>query len=159
MLAAAVLQYAVLSQVRLLGVAPDLFVVFAVVGGLVGGRHVGASTGFAAGLAADLLMPGLPFGLSTLVFTVVGYLAGWYATASVDHSTSGDILVAGAGSVVAVLIFVFVAGLATDAAPLAGRLPLTIALMAGWSMLLAVPVRWAVRWVWRDDSQVAAWAR
>jgi rod shape-determining protein MreD len=159
MAAAAVLQFAVLSQVRVFGVAPDLFVVLTVLGGLVGGRHTGASTGFAAGLTADLLLPGFPFGLSTLVFTVVGYLAGWYATASVEHSTRGDVLVSGGGTAFAVLAFVTAARFLDDAAPLAGRLPVTVLVMALWSMVLAVPVRAAVRWIWLDDSRSAAWAR
>jgi rod shape-determining protein MreD len=159
MAGAAVLQFAVLSQLRVVGVVPDVLVLLAVLGGLVGGRHTGASTGFAAGITADLLLPGLPFGLSTLVFTVVGYLAGWYATASVDHSTRADVLVAGIGTVFAVVAFVIAARLLSDAVPLAGRLPVTLVVMALWSMLLAVPVRAALRWVWFADARNTSWAR
>lgn len=159
MVAAALVQYAVLSQLRIVGVGPDVFVLLAVLGGLVGGRQTGAATGFAAGITADLLVQGQPFGLSTLVLTVVGYLAGWYASASVDHSTRGDILVAGAGTALTMIGYVVVARFAADTVLLSGRFLPAIGITMLWSMALAVPVRGLVRWVWRDDRPATAWAR
>jgi rod shape-determining protein MreD len=159
MAAAAVVQFAVLSHLRVFGVAPDLFVLLAVLGGLVGGRRTGAATGFAAGVTADLLMSGLPFGLSALVFTVVGYAAGWYAAASVEHSVVGDVVVAAVGTALAAVLFTVAARFVAEASPLAGRLLPTAALMAIWSLLLAVPVRRALQWVWDAESKVSTWAR
>lgn len=71
-----VLHTAVLGHLRIAGVAPDLMLLMAVVGGLVGGAERGAWLGFACGLVADLVVNTTPVGLSALVFTVVGFTVG-----------------------------------------------------------------------------------
>ncbi|MDQ6640940.1 MAG: rod shape-determining protein MreD, partial [Actinomycetota bacterium] len=53
-IAAVVLQTAVLSQIAIDGVVPDLALVLVVAAALVRGPEFGAATGFLAGLAIDL---------------------------------------------------------------------------------------------------------
>jgi rod shape-determining protein MreD len=75
--AAVVLQTAVLSQVAVDGVVPDLALVLVVAAALVRGPEFGALTGFVAGLAIDLAPPADHVaGRWALALVIVGYLAG-----------------------------------------------------------------------------------
>jgi rod shape-determining protein MreD len=76
--AALVLQLSVVNRISIGGATADLLVVVAVAAGFVAGPERGAAVGFAAGLAFDLLLS-TPLGLSALVYTVVGYVAGLVA--------------------------------------------------------------------------------
>jgi rod shape-determining protein MreD len=73
--AALLVQLSVVNRIELWGVSGDVLVVVAIAGGFVAGPERGAAIGFAAGLAIDLLLS-TPLGLTALVFTVVGYVAG-----------------------------------------------------------------------------------
>lgn len=69
------LQVSVFAHLRPFGVAPDVMLVAAVIGGIVGGGEYGARNGFAAGLLLDLVIPG-PFGLAAGLYGTFGYLVG-----------------------------------------------------------------------------------
>jgi rod shape-determining protein MreD len=73
--AALLVQLSVVNRIELWGVSGDVLVVVAIAGGFVAGPERGAAIGFATGLAIDLLLS-TPLGLTALVFTVVGYVAG-----------------------------------------------------------------------------------
>lgn len=75
LLVATVLQTAVLTQFSPLGVVPDLMPALVACVGLLAGATVGASFGFAVGVAVDLILV-QTLGISALLFTTVGYLAG-----------------------------------------------------------------------------------
>lgn len=75
LLAAFVLQTALLPRLGLGGVRPDLPLVAAVLAGLAFGPREGIGTGLAAGLLQDLVA-GRFVGLFTLSLAGVGYLAG-----------------------------------------------------------------------------------
>lgn len=75
LLAATVLQTAVLTQFSPLGVVPDLMPALVACVGLLAGATIGASFGFAVGVAIDLILV-QTLGISALLFTTVGYLAG-----------------------------------------------------------------------------------
>ena len=99
----------VLTDLRIGGVMPDLMLLVAVAAGITGGPARGAGIGFASGLALDLFLRS-PFGLSALVFTLVGYGTGvahtgvlrpsWYlrSLAAVVGSAAGVLLYALAGT-------------------------------------------------------------
>jgi len=74
-LAAVVFQVAVLDQIVVLGAHADVMVLIPAAAGLVGGPERGAVVGFVTGLVADLVVS-LPFGLSALTFTVLGFGVG-----------------------------------------------------------------------------------
>ncbi len=65
-------QVSLFAHIRPFGVAPDVLVTAALVGGIVGGPDFGAKNGFAAGLIFDLVLPGA-FGLAAGVYGVFGY--------------------------------------------------------------------------------------
>ena len=74
---AVVLQTAVLGQVAVDGVAPDVALVLVIAAALVRGPEFGAWVGFLAGVLVDLAPPADHLvGRWALAFVVVGFLAG-----------------------------------------------------------------------------------
>ena len=143
----------VLADLRVYDVMPDLMLLVAVAAGITGGAARGAGIGFAAGMAVDLFLRG-PFGLSALVFTLVGYGMGaahtgvlrpsWYirSVAALLGSAAGVLLYAAAGTMLGdslinlrLVPVVVVVALANAAlAPLVVR-------VVGWSLAGEVPDR------------------
>lgn len=72
------LQVSLFAHLRPFGVAVDVMLVAALVGGVAGGGNYGARNGFAAGLLLDLVIPG-PFGLAAGIYGTFGYLAGQFS--------------------------------------------------------------------------------
>lgn len=78
LLTALLVQLTVLPLFGLPGATPDVLVVVVAALGLAGGENRGALAGFGAGLALDLVPPSYGvLGLSAVVLTVVGYVAGY----------------------------------------------------------------------------------
>ena len=73
--AAAIVQQTILDAVRIGTAHPDVLLVLPVMAGYNAGPERGATFGFAAGLVADLFVP-TTFGLSALVFALVGFGVG-----------------------------------------------------------------------------------
>lgn len=69
------LQIGLMTRLRLGDVHPEIIWLVPAAAGLIAGPGVGCMTGFFAGLWLDCLLP-TPFGLSALVGTAIGYLAG-----------------------------------------------------------------------------------
>jgi rod shape-determining protein MreD len=104
-------QEALMTSVRIGGAHPDLMLLLPIAFGLVAGSEIGAAMGFAAGLLADLFV-GTPFGLSALVYTLVGFSVGmsegdrlgggWWVTPLIASvaSAAGVVLYAGLGAAV-----------------------------------------------------------
>ena len=80
------LQVGVMTRLRFGDVHPEIIWLVPAAAGLLAGPGTGAVTGFAAGLWLDCLMP-TPFGLSALVGTIVGYLAGLLEQRGVEVGT------------------------------------------------------------------------
>jgi rod shape-determining protein MreD len=74
-LIAVALQALVVSQVTVLGLSIDLFVIFTVVAATSWGPLAGAVFGFAAGIAADVAYRA-PLGMRSLVYVLIGYSLG-----------------------------------------------------------------------------------
>ena len=74
-LTAIVLQSTVFSQMRLLGIRPELLYLVTIVIALHEGPNEGALVGFVAGLSQDLLLD-QPKGITALTLTLLGYAVG-----------------------------------------------------------------------------------
>lgn len=70
-----VIQHSVLESVQFFGVHLDLPLLLVICAGFSEGREGGAVIGFAVGLLTDGFLL-TPFGLSALVYSLVGYIAG-----------------------------------------------------------------------------------
>jgi rod shape-determining protein MreD len=78
-LIAMALQVLLVSQVTVLGLSIDLFVIFTVLVASSWGPLAGAVFGFAAGIAADTAYRA-PLGMRSLVYVLVGYVLGVLAS-------------------------------------------------------------------------------
>lgn len=68
-------QWTVGIDIRVAGVHPDFMALLPIAAGMASGPTEGAVVGFVAGMAVDLLLP-TPFGLSALVWCLVGFSVG-----------------------------------------------------------------------------------
>ena len=93
----AVIQRSQLGTLSIQGVHPDYLLAVTVVFGILEGRESGAAIGFIFGLVADSFSA-IPFGVSSLVYAVVGYLAGMIETTSLPESRILETLIAAACS-------------------------------------------------------------
>ncbi len=137
LLTALLLQLTVLPRFGLPGATPDLLLVVVAALGLAGGEVRGAGAGFAAGLALDLVPPadGV-LGLSALVLTAVGYVAGVWGY----ERDRGALLTIGAVSglaAAAVVGYAMVGGVVADPRIVWERVPLLVGTQALYAAVLA----------------------
>jgi rod shape-determining protein MreD len=94
------IQISVVSEVPVFGVSVDLSPLVVVFIGLLCGAMVGAATGFAVGLLIDVALL-QTLGVSSLIFTVIGYWAGRLREQRDPQAALTPLLVAAAGTAVA----------------------------------------------------------
>lgn len=153
---AMVLHTAVLNQVRIAGVMPDVMLLLAIAAGLEAGPSYGAVAGFLTGMVADLFLP-TPLGLSALVYSLTGYASGvaqggllnaawWFPVMTVVvASSAGAFLFALAGSMLG--------------ESLLNRDLLTIMLVVGIANgVLTLPMLRMVRWGLAGRPPASAYA-
>ena len=154
---AMLLHTSVLSQVRIVGVMPDLMLLLAITAGLEGGPSIGAATGFASGMVADLFLP-TPLGLSALVFSLSGYATGVTKTGLLQAAWWFPVAAAFVASSASVGLFAL-AGSMLGETHLLGRQLATIMLVVGITNgLLAIPVLRVVRWALAGQPSASAYA-
>lgn len=146
---ALVVQVGVVSDLEAFSAVGDLMLLVALAAGLTGGPDRGATYGFAAGMAYDLLLD-TPFGLSALVYALVGYAAGMAAVYVIQPRWWFRILVAGLGSVAAVLLTVLV-GRAVGLGYPADEVMRIAGVEAVWSMVLMLPACRVLAWAVGSD--------
>ena len=127
-----------LADVRLTGVRPDAPLLAAVVAGLVAGPERGAIIGFSAGVLADLFLPS-PFGLSALVYSLVGFAIGSLQTGILRNAWWIPVLTAFAGSAGGIVLYAALGAMVGETEMVGPRLPLIAALVGLMNALLAPP--------------------
>ena len=144
---ALLLQLTIFVEVRVIGVAPELPALVAILAGLLAGAHTGSMVAFGAGLMWDVYLP-TPLGLAAVSFALVAFGLG-SMTEDLFHDTriqTGLLVFAGtAASVTAYAVLGEVVG----QRGLVGDDLLTIvlvssALNAVLSLAAAPAVRWAL---------------
>jgi rod shape-determining protein MreD len=111
-LAVVFIQIGIVSEVPVFGVNVDLTLLLVVFVGLLGGSMLGAAAGFAVGLLVDLVLL-QTLGLTSLVFTVIGYWAGRLRELRDPQAALTPLLVGAAGSAAALVgysLFEFLLG-------------------------------------------------
>lgn len=106
-LAVAILQLGITNTFTFWGATGSILVVFTTAVAIVGGPEPGAIVGFASGLIVDLYTT-TPFGLTALVYTILGYVVGLAATSLVRSSGFGILGIATVGALFSVWGFVLV---------------------------------------------------
>jgi rod shape-determining protein MreD len=140
---AAIAQTTLASDVRVLGVAPDLMLLIAISGGLVAGSEVGCILGFLAGLAADSFLTATPFGLSALTYCLVGFGVGVLRNNVLRESWLLAPIVAFTASLVGVVGFVALGEVVGRTGPSAagGSWVIRVALVEGvWAAALSIVI-------------------
>lgn len=103
-----VVQVGVVPQIPVFGVVGDLMVAVTLGAGLVGGAERGAIVGFWCGFLFDLVRPGT-LGISSLAYCLCGFAVGLLAVSVLQFGRPATIVLMGAGSAVATLLFASIA--------------------------------------------------
>ena len=145
------LQVSIFAHLRPFGVAPDVMLVAALVGGISGGGEFGARHGFAAGLLLDLVVPG-PFGLLAGIYSVMGYAAGLFLR-SVDSQDPRVVpILSGTTSFAAVVITGFSLGVLGSEQFVEWRLIWVAFAVSVYTVVLVFPVQRLYQWVLATDG-------
>lgn len=73
----AIVESAILSNITILPAVPDFLLLCVLYISIHNGKLMGESTGFISGLFLDF-MTGTPFGLNSLIRTIIGYAGGFF---------------------------------------------------------------------------------
>ncbi len=137
-------QIGVVSEVPVFGVNADLTPLLVVFVGLLGGSMLGAAAGFAVGLLVDLALL-QTLGVTSLVFTLIGYWAGRLRELRDPQAALTPLLVGAAASAVALIGYSMMEFLLGVDAPVSFDLLRQIVLGTIVDTVLAVPMYALVR--------------
>jgi rod shape-determining protein MreD len=149
---ALVFQVALLNQVLIFGLHPDVMVIFPVAAGLIAGAERGATIGFAAGLLADLVVA-LPYGLSPLTFCLAGFVAGLLARAAGAHEIG--LLTSVSCSALAAattLLYAVIGTVIGQPGLLSSRTVSSLIIVGLGGLVLSFPVLTVLRWCFVGSS-------
>lgn len=149
---ALVLQVCLFARFSFDGARPDVLVLVAVVAGFVAGPERGALVGFAAGVAFDVVLA-TPFGLSALVYTLVGYTVGVLGANVVRSAWWISPLLVGVASAAAMVAYALVGQVLGQATLDGPPLLAIVTVVAILNTILAPLAVWAVRWTRTDDVE------
>lgn len=153
---ALVIHLSVLTRLQVAGVMPDLMLLLAVAGGITGGPVAGAALGFASGMVVDVFLE-TPLGLSSLVFSVVGYAVGVAQAGILRSSWWIPMLTAFIASAAGELLFAM-AGAVVGTTPIDARhLGFVVAVVGVTNALLAPLAVRVVGWSLGPDSRTGAY--
>ena len=144
-----VVQVGVVSDLEAFEAIGDVVLLLAIAVGSVGGADRGATYGFAAGLAHDLLLD-TPFGLSALVYALVGYGVGAAYGWVLQPRWWFHLVAAFVGGVLAVVLAVGVTSL-LGSSYAGGEVVRIAGVVAAWNVGLMLPARRLAQWAVGDD--------
>jgi rod shape-determining protein MreD len=132
-------------DINIHGFHPDLILLLPIAAALTVDAEAGAMVGFVSGLAADLLLP-TPFGLSALVYCLVGFAVG-VLTRSVDRTVWWLPPVAAAlASAAGVMLYAVLGAVLGQEQFLKVDLGAVVAVVAVTNAVLAWPAMRVMRW-------------
>ena len=146
LIVALVVQSALLNQLVVFGVHPDVMVILPVAGGFVAGPQRGASIGFAAGLLADLLVQ-LPYGLSSVTFVLAAFTAGIITRSSgAGEMRVGETFSCAILSTATSALYVLLGTIVGQSGMLSDQTPKALAVVGAGALLFSYPVLRALKW-------------
>jgi len=134
-------QIGVISEVPVFGVVVDLSPLVVAFVGLLCGSTLGAATGFALGLLVDLALV-QTLGVTSLIFTLIGYWSGRLRELRDPQATLTPLLVGAAASALATVGYSLMEFLLGVDAPVSLELLRQIALGVVVNTIVALPI-WA----------------
>ena len=146
---AVLLQTTLLNRLPIPGATPDLVLVTVIALAFPYGPLSGAATGFAAGLLIDLAPPGNgPVGISALILTAVGFIAGRYENPR-DRSVPVSLAVVAVSAAVTVVLGAGLEAVFGSPRVAWDQLASMCLLSALYAVLMAPPILGLVGWVVR----------
>jgi rod shape-determining protein MreD len=153
-----VVQLSLASGLPLFGARADLMVAAAVAAALAAGADRGALCAFGIGLAYDLVLQ-TPFGLTALVYCLVAFAVGQLQTSWLRPTWWLPWTVTAVGSAAGTGLYALVAGVVDVDSVRGGRILVTMAVVAAWTLVWGPLVRRMVGWAVQPDPSGRAWAR
>ncbi len=145
-----VIQLTLFVDVRVVGVAPELLALLAVLAGFLAGPDRGPLVAFAAGAMWDVYLP-TPLGLSAITFAIVAFVIGSLEGGLFHDSRVPLVVLAGLGTSSAVIGYALL-GEVVGQRGLVDVHMLKVALVAGvLNAALAPVVTPGVRWALRPE--------
>jgi rod shape-determining protein MreD len=135
-------QIGVVSELPVFGVAVDLSPLLVAFTGLLCGSTLGALTGFCVGLLVDLALV-QTLGVTSLIFTVIGYWAGRLREARDPQAGTTPLLVGAAAAATSVIGYSLIEFLLGIDAPVSFELLRQIVLGVLIDLVVALPM-WAI---------------
>jgi rod shape-determining protein MreD len=139
-----VVQIGVISEVPVFGISVDVSPLIVAFVGLLCGSTLGAVTGFAVGLLVDLMLV-QTLGLTSLLFTLIGYWAGRLRELRDPQAALAPVLVGAAAAASALVGYSVIEFLLGVDAPVSLQLLRAIVLGVVVDTLLALPLWLLVR--------------
>jgi len=153
LIAVLLVQVGVMTGLPAFGAVADLMLLVTLAAASVGGPDKGAAYGFAAGLLYDLVLD-TPFGMSALVYALVGYAIGVFGAWALQPRWWFHEVTAIAGSIASVILTVAVARVLGLPYPFDDVVRIAL-VVATWNALLILPARRLLRWVIGDPDGAA----
>jgi len=144
-LAALVLQVSVVADMHLFSATGDIMLLLGIAAGLAGGPERGAIVGFSSGIAFDLLLHS-PFGLSALVYCLIGYAVGSFQTTVLRSSRWIPVVCAAVASAAGVLLFAVIGEVIGQESYVSDELVQIVLVVVVLNSLLALPAVRVMRW-------------
>jgi rod shape-determining protein MreD len=148
---ALVLQVSLVARFSWDGARGDLLLLVALSAAVAHGPDKGAVVGFAAGVTFDLVL-GTPFGLSALVYCVIGFVVGSFQVSVLRVAWWMPAVSVAAGSAVAVLLYALVGALLGQSTLSGPPLTTIVAVVAVLNGLLSPLTTRLMRWALADTS-------
>jgi rod shape-determining protein MreD len=130
---------------RVFGVAADVLLLIAIAGGIVAGPERGATIGFFAGLLADCFLQ-TPFGLSALVFCVVGWGVGAFQSRILHAVWWIPMLTTAVAAALGMLAYAMLGAVLGESQLISARLVTVVAVVALVDALLSPLAIRGMRW-------------
>lgn len=146
---ALVLQVCLFSQFSYEGARPEVMILVAIAAGFTAGPEQGAILGFAAGLALDVMLT-TPFGLSALVYAIVGYATGSVTVSVVRSAWWIATIVALVGSATGMVLYALVGAVLGEPTLSGPSLATIVVVVSGINAVLAPLASVAMRWARTD---------
>lgn len=145
------LQVSVTAPLPIAGVIVDVVLVATIAAGLAAGPQAGAVTGFAAGLLIDLLGIG-PVGLTSLVYTLVGYAVGVSLDGVLRSSRTIPLAAATVAAAIAVFAYAVVGEVLGQHLFTVTDVPRVALVVTVSCAVLCLPARAVMGWAFADPD-------
>lgn len=155
---ALVLQVTVAAQLPIAGASVDVVLAATIAAGLARGPEAGAGVGFGCGMVIDLLTAG-PVGLTSLVFTVVGYGVGVSQTGVLRSSRLIPLATSIVASVVAVFAYALVGEVIGQHLFEVSNVVTVSAVVTAGVAVLCLPARAMMAWAFSADDRARLQSR